>query len=366
MNNQEYSGFGSIENLRDILFREGAKNIFLATGKKSFALSGAEEYFSNLSQDFNFTKFSDFSPNPKLEEIEKGTGLFIEKDYDFLVAVGGGSVIDVAKAIKLFSFQQTQNKLPLIAIPTTAGSGSEATYFIVYYIGKEKQSEGKLELTLPEYVILDPELTMSLPKKITADTGMDALSQAVESHWSIHSTTESKKYAKESIVLTINNLEKAVNSPSKNSREKMLKAANLAGKAINISKTTSCHSLAYPMTSHFNISHGHAAGLTLGEMLKFNYGVSEKDCLDKRGFLYVKKIISEISECFGYKNPKEAGNKIYSLMERIGIENKFSQLGLGEKDRRIIIKNGFNPERMKNNPRKLTKESVKKILNNRY
>ena len=341
--------------LTNILKKENSKKIFLVAGKTSFIKSGAKEKLDSIIKNQKVKIFSNFSSNPKIEEIDNGLNLFNKENFDIILSIGGGSSIDVAKAIKLFS----KKHIPLIAIPTTAGSGSESTYFIVYYIGKEKQSKGKSELTLPNYVILDHKLINSLPDKIMASTGIDALGQAIESYWSIYSNNKSKKYSSKAIKLLVKYLEPAVKNHNKKSLKQIQIGANFAGKAINITKTTSCHALAYPMTSYFGIPHGHAVGMTLGEMLKFNSNISKKDCSDKRGTKYVKKIILNISKLISSK-------EIYSLMKDIGLEIKLSELGLHKKDLDIIIKNGFNPKRVKNNPRFLTKEDVKKILEKIY
>ncbi len=175
-----------------------------------------------------------------------------------------------------------------------------------------------------------------------------------------------KKLAKEAIILVLDNILDAVNNSTPETRYKMMQAANMAGAAINISKTTACHSIAYPITSYFKISHGHAVGMTLGELIKFNYGVSEKDCSDKRGVNYIKNTIMEISKILNCRNPKEAGDKIYSLMRSIGLETHFSEIGIKKSDLGIIIKNGLDPQRIKNNPREITKKWIKKILEKIY
>ena len=366
MKQKEYFGLKSINNLESILKNEKSKNIFLITGKKSFELCGAQnklyEIFKKTSCDS--TRFYDFSSNPKLEEIQKGHDLFIQRAYDCIIGIGGGSTIDVAKSIKLFYHEKENKEVPLIAIPTTIGSGSEVTYFIVYYIGKEKQSKGNPKITLPNYFICDPELTMSLPKKIAASTGMDALCQALESYSSIYSTEESEKFAEQSMKISFENLEQAVNNPSIGSRKNMLKAANLAGKAINITKTTACHSISYPLTSYFNIPHGHAVSLTLGEMLIFNSQVNKEDCNDPRGVKYVKEKSKEIVKVFKVEHVKEVCHEINNLMKTIGLETKLSNLGISREDIALIIKNGFASERIKNNPRSLKKGNLRKILEN--
>jgi len=139
----------------------------------------------------------------------------------------------------------------------------------------------------------------------------------------------------------------------------MAKGANLAGKAINISKTTACHAVSYPITSHFNIPHGHAVALTLGEMMAYNYEL-QGDCLDPRGEEYVKETIKELFFLLKSTNLKEAKEKLNGLMDSIALERKLSALGINNVN--IIIEEGFNPERVKNNPRELKKETLKRIL----
>ncbi len=373
---KEFIGKGSIYKLKDILTKYKPKAIFLVTGKGSYEKSGAKSILTNILKNYKVVHFDELQPNPKLEDVERGLKIFKENRCDFVIAVGGGSAIDVAKSVNVLStnfggvFDYVNNKKELknrgnilVAIPTTAGSGSEATHFIVLYKGKNKCSLGHKEFTLPDYAIVDSKLTESLPAYITACTGMDALGQAIESYWSVYSTDESKKYASEAIRIILNSIRNAVNDPSAKSREAMSKGAFLAGKAINISKTTACHAIAYPITSYFKVPHGHAVGLTLASMFVYNSKVTEKDVLDKRGGGYVKKTIKEVVALLGTKIAEEAAKKIGELMKCIGLKTRLSELNIKtEKGREIIIKNGFNPERVKNNPRLLTEEALRDIL----
>ena len=372
---QEYLGFGAVSNLKEILSNHNPKHIFLVTGKDSYEGCGAKQIINKIISDYNAVHFNDFETNPKLKDIEHGIKLFKENKCDFVIAVGGGSVIDVAKSINIFSSNSgepieyiknqkiIENKgKTLVAIPTTSGSGAEATHFAVVYIDKTKYSLAH-EFMLPDYAIVDYQFTISLPKSQTASAGMDALSQGIESYWCINSTDESKKYAKEAIKLAMQNLANAANRPLDKSREAMAKAAHLAGKAINISKTTACHAISYPMTSYFNIPHGHAVALTLARMLAYNLQVAEGDISDKRGVDYVKRTIMEIINLIGAETSEEASKKIINLMKNIGLGTRLSEVGIKtDKDIEIIIKNGFNPDRVKNNPRKLTEEALRKIL----
>lgn len=376
MPQQKYFGFNSINHLKKILSKHNPSHIFLVTGRNSYEKSGAKDALNALLKGYNATRFCDFEENPKLFDVERGMKVFKKNKCNFVIAVGGGSVIDVAKSVRLFAANdgkpedylqkgksiRKKGKV-LIAVPTTAGSGSEATKFAVVYIDKIKHSL-EHEFVLPDYAIVDPQFTMSLPKYITACTGMDAFSQAIESYWSVNSADESKRYAREAIKLIMANLANAVNKPSEKSREAMAKAANLAGKAINITRTTACHAISYPITSYFNVPHGHAVALTLGQMLIYNSNVTKDDLLDKRGVNYVKKIISEIVKLLEAENTEDAGNKIKNLMNEIGLSARLSGLGIkSDEDIELIIRNGFDPSRVNNNPRKLTEGALRRILN---
>jgi len=377
MKQQEYIGFNSVRNLKKIFTQHRPKKIFLVTGRNSYERSGSKNAIEPILSGHDSVHFYDFEVNPKVRDIEKGIKIFKENNCDFVIAVGGGSVIDVAKAVNILAANDikpddcVKNKKPfekkgvaLAAIPTTSGSGSEATKFAVIYIDKIKYSLDQ-DYILPDYAIVDPQFTMNLPPYITACSGMDALSQAVESYWCVNSTDESKKYAKEAIKLVMDSLADAVNNPSENSRGEMARAAYLAGKAVSISKTTACHSISYPITSYFDVSHGHAVALTLAQMLLYNSQVTEDDLLDKRGVGYVKNTINEIASILGSSSTEDASKKITALMADIGLKTKLIELKIKtQEDMNIIIKHGFNPERVKNNPRKLTEEALRRILHN--
>lgn len=372
---KEYFGIGSLEQVRPILAAENPQSIFLVHGRVSYRQSGAGQILGPLLQNYAVTPFTDFSSNAKIEDVEKGIVLFQQNNCDFIIAVGGGSALDIAKAVALLADhpERAENYIlkrallhprttPLLAIPTTAGTGSEATHFAAIYIDKTKYSLAHPDL-IPDYAIIDPSLTFSLPPYQTACTGMDALSQAIESYWSVHSTDESKQYAAEAIILAVSHLENAVLTPSSESRIALAKAANLAGKAINISFTTACHAISYPITSYFNVPHGHAVALTLPEMIVYNSELTEKDCSDQRGIAYVRSILGDICRAFGVLSPKEFKIRIEQLLNSIGLERRLSLLGVGSDENiEIILKKGFNPERMGNNPRVVTEPELKKML----
>jgi len=361
-----------IEDLSGILKTEKAERIFLVVDKNSYEVSGAEAALKTILESYIVHRFDDFESNPKIEDVQKGIGEFNEFKPDTVVAIGGGSVMDMGKLVNSLSQQDGniedyvtgKEKVKdagksLVAIPTTAGTGAEATQFAVVYIGKAKHSL-EHQFVLPSHSILDAQFTLKLPSSITASTGMDALSQSLEAYWNVRSTEEAKQYAKEAIELTLANLSDVVNQGTEESRIAMLRAANLSGKAINITKTTACHSVSYPITSYFNIPHGHACALTLAEVLLFNSEVDEKSCTDKRGVAYVKGVIEDLVNLFGANDAVSAKAKIENLMKEIHLETRLSKLGITSTE--IIVKNGFNPQRIENNPRRIDEDDLRKIL----
>jgi len=372
---REFFGYGSISNLQEIIDSYKAKNVFLVTGKKSYKLSGAEKTIKPFLKDLKYTHYNQFSANPDIKDVKNGIELYKKVNPDLVIAIGGGSVLDIAKAISVLSDQDNEpvyfikgeKKLekkgkPIVAIPATAGTGSEATRFSTIYIDKKKYSLSHEKFTLPSFSIIDPSLTESMPQYLTAVTGLDALCQAIESIWSVNSTNESERFAEQAVKLAFNNIKKAVKNPDKESRLNMAKAANLSGKAINISKTTACHSISYPITSFFDIAHGHAVVLTMPEIIEFNYNVSISDCNDKRGVEFVKKQMDKIFKLLDAIDEKDAKNKFYDLMKEIDVKTKLSDFNIDKKGVELIIKEGFTPDRMNNNPRKITKQQLNVIL----
>jgi len=376
MKQEEYFGTGSIETLSKIISAHKTKNVFLVTGKKSYHLSGAENLLNKFLKDLEVFHFNEFSENPKLEDIENGIEQFKNSGSEIVIAVGGGSVIDIGKLINIFSAQSKDainyiegkanilNKgKTLIAVPSTSGAGSESTHFAVVYKDKAKYSVAH-DYILPDISIIDPQLTFSLPPEITATSGIDALSQAIESYWCVNSNEESKNLSEEAIKLIFKNLDAAVNNPRIGNRVSMSKAANLAGKAINITKTTAPHAVSYSMTSYFAVPHGQAVSLTLAEFLVYNYEVTNNDLIDKRGVAYVRKSIDELIKFMACKTVYEAKEKITKLIADIGLKTKLSELSINSENDLKLIEENVNLERLQNNPRKISKDGLKIILRN--
>ena len=372
----EYFGSGKLGKLKYILKQEQPQRILLVTGTSAYADEIVRSQLDSLFVGYDYTRLTCFTSNPCLEDVAHGVQMIKDGDYDFVVGMGGGVVLDGTKAISLLSQQPTDNlegyirkeepithpALRKVLIPTTAGTGSEATHFAVVYIHGIKFSLAHPSLIL-EHSIIDPTLTLSLPPYVTACTGFDAFSQAIESFWSINSTEESQKYSAQAIELALKNLERAVHSPTPRDRKSMCEASNLAGKAINIAKTTAAHAVSYPITSFFHVPHGHAVALTLPSFLEYNARVDEKNVQDERGVVYVQRMMTHLFRLLGVSNGQEGKKKIESLMDSIGLNRTLSSCGVTSRGQiGFIIQEGFNPERVINNPRTLTQSSLKDML----
>lgn len=361
-------------HLQEILEDINPKKVFIVTGKNSYELCGAQAKTGGILKDIETIRFSDFSKNPNIDDVLKGIDLFKKANCDLVIAVGGGSVIDMAKLINIFAHQKCHpteiihkekniaNKgVPLIAIPTTAGSGSEATHFAVLYVKTIKYSIAH-EFILPDYVLIHSEFTYNLASYISACSGIDALSQAIESMWSIHSTEESIIYSKNAIELIKEHLPQTVRDQNQESRRAMSKASFFAGQAINITKTTAPHALSYAFTSNYKIPHGHAVALTLPSFIEFNYQLTDADCNDKRGVKFVKNKIEDICSLLE-TTPDHAKKTLTNFIESLGLEINIRKLLKTAIDVEAIA-DSINIERMKNNPRKVTRDQLLKLLIN--
>jgi alcohol dehydrogenase class IV len=364
---KEFIGVGCINNIKEIIKETRAKKILLVTGKQSYICSNAKGQIDEILNNAYTEQFNQFEVNPKLDDVYIGVRLLKNTKFNLIIAIGGGSVIDMAKLINILGAQEnndlvkyingniliTEKGLPLIAIPTTAGTGSEATHFSVVYVDSVKHSLAH-QFMLPDYAIVDAELSYSLPSYITAASGIDALSQAVESYWSVKSTQESKKFASEAIVLILEVLQSAVVGDKK-SRIIMSKAAHLAGKAINITTTTAPHAISYPITTFHGLAHGHAVGLTLGAFFEINSSVDKTNVADPRGVEFVTRAMEELFGLFGKQSARGCNKMWRQLMRDIGLDTNLEKIGIVSNfDVDRIIKN-VNLLRMENNPVKISK-----------
>jgi alcohol dehydrogenase class IV len=250
----------------------------------------------------------------------------------------------------------------MLAIPTTSGSGSEATHFSVIYRGNEKFSIAH-NCLLPTIIGFNHIFTNSLTDYQKSVSGLDALSQAIESFWSVNSTLESKLYSEIAIKILVRYLVDYVNSPNDLLNGIIQMASYYAGKSINITKTTAPHAISYSITSYFSISHGHAVFLTLPSFLKFNYFVEEIDLNDKRGEEFVRDTIKELLGLLNVENIDEGHELLVKIAFDLNIEMKLSNLGI---DNLSTIVDNVNNDRLSNNPRKLNSTNLSAILEELY
>lgn len=367
-------GSGAIRRVGRLCDRLGARRVLLVTGRSSFECSGAARALSPVLAMRAVERFCEFSENLKIEDVIRGADACRAASPDVVIAVGGGSAIDMAKLAGTIAWQPDDPLeiargrvpirtagVPLIAIPTTAGSGSEATQFAVVYVGRVKYSVAS-PLLLPAAAVVDPDLTCSLSPPQTAVTGMDAFAQAVESYWSVHSTGESQACARRAIQLALRYLPDAVHAPNPVARRAMSKAAHLAGRAINITKTTGAHAVSYPLTSYFGIPHGHAVCVTLGQWLLFNSQVGEDDVADPRGAAYVRATIGEIVQMLGCADAGQACRRIEEFVGAIDLQTRLEPMGVSRADVRDLVVPNVNVERVVNNPRRLTADRLQQLV----
>ncbi len=345
--------FFSYREIDGWLAEHRVKNLLLVCGASIKRLK-INEYFDTLPErtGIKVTPFSDFTPNPVYESVSAGVDVFHREDCDAIIAVGGGSAIDVAKCIKLFSnmehsrnyLEQTiiPNEIPFLAMPTTAGTGSEATRFAVIYYNGVKQSVNDLSC-IPDAVLFDPTVLETLPLYQKKATMLDAFCHALESFWSVNSTAESKAFSREAIRMILLHMDAYLSNDAAGN-EGMLHAANIAGKAINITQTTAGHAMCYKITSLFGTSHGHAAALCCRVL--FPWMIENTDrCIDPRGEDYLRSTLNEIADTMGCQTPLEASDRFNFIFNSLALEvPEATEAQFAE------LRTSVNPQRLKNHP----------------
>jgi alcohol dehydrogenase class IV len=373
-NSKVYLYEGALAELQGILAQLAASRVLFVVDQPAYRASGAAKLLEPALAGTTVTRFSDFGPNPKLGEIERGIAIQREAAADVVIALGGGTAIDLAKSIARLTAQAAlprdvitggsalhPNGPPLIAIPTTSGTGSEATHFAVVYVDHVKYSLAH-ESLLPEIAIIDPCLTYSLPVEVTRASGLDALCQSVESLWSVGATTESLHHASQSLALVLTHLTNAVQNPTPECRRGLSEAAHLAGKAINISKTTAPHALSYAFTAHYGVPHGIAAALTLSPFLRYNAQVSAADCTDPRGADHVLQRIDQITRLFEGSDIESVCQRLDEIIEQVGGLTRLAQIGAQSDEAIEQLTPHINLERLANNPRAVDARALNRLL----
>lgn len=340
------------------LKEESAKKIFLVCDG-SYKFLKIRKYFDNI-KDVEIIKFSDFQPNPDYTSLIKAIEFYKQEGCDMIIAVGGGSAMDLAKCVKLYATMDTNdvyfkqpivpNDIKLVVVPTTAGTGSEATRYAVIYYEGEKQSIADYSC-IPSTVFFDVSSLDTLPDYQRKSTMLDALCHAMESFWSVNSTEESKEFSRQAIKMILDNKESYL-ANEKNGNKNMLKAANIAGKAINITQTTAGHAMCYKLTSLYGKAHGHAAAMCVSKLMPYMINNTDK-CIDSRGSEYLNNLFKELAAVMGCDSTDGMCDKF----DRIFNELNLPSINYKEEDIKIL-RTSVNPIRLKNNPVSLDVETI--------
>lgn len=357
-----YQGRESYKQIAEILKKINSKNFLLVCGKNSFDALSIQSFIDAECPDY--VRFSDFSPNPKYEQVCKGIQVFNSNNCDAIVAIGGGSAMDVAKCIKLFCKMDSgenylkqefaDTDIPLIAVPTTAGTGSESTRYAVIYYNDEKQSVTH-DSIVPNYAILDSSLLKTLPLYQKKCAMLDALCQGIESWWSVNSTDESKEYSKIAVETIMQNWRQYIFEDDEQAAEQIMLGSNYAGRAINITQTTAPHAFSYKLTSLYGIPHGHAVAICLPVIWK-RMIEGENALNEKRGEDYLEKIFSMVSLTLGTDSSIRAITSFYDFLKSLKIA--FPKISEEDID---ILTSSVNSIRLGNNPVFLSEKDIRYI-----
>lgn len=346
-------GSGSLSQLPEAIRNiKGTKGLLVTSASMRYL---AEKLQKNPDNHI-VSIYSEVRPNPSLQFVDECAILLRAQELDFVIAIGGGSVLDCAKAAASIAVEKHDilyyygtdyalppKGIPVIAIPTTAGTGSEVTSVSVLSNGQNKLPLSAASLT-PKIAIVDPLLTLTLPPKITAITGIDALCHAIEGYSSIYHQPICDVLAVHAARLTLENLETAVkDGNNQKAREAMAEASLTAGLAFAMPKTTGPHACSYPLTAQYGIPHGEACGLTLEWFLRVNAAVPR---------------IQKLAQHLGFTDIQQLIDKIFELKKHIGIRIDLRDLHLTPAQIEKLAQDSQHPN-LRNNPVPVTIEMLK-------
>jgi alcohol dehydrogenase len=330
-----------------------------------FKSNGLMDKVLNYSGGILVETFHDITPNPTVDSVDACAAIMREKNIEFAVALGGGSSLDCAKAAcsvcktpySIVDFHSGSKKLgsehlPLIAIPTTSGTGSEVTPVAVL---SNPHNGTKAPLVsdnfFPDYAIIDPTLTLTVPAHITASTGMDVLSHALEGFWSVNHQPICDAMAIHAANLVFKHLLPAYEDGGNlEAREKMSEASLMAGLAFGLPKTAGSHACSFPLTNIYHIPHGEACAFTLDAFTRIN-------AEGEGGRLH------EFAQTIGFKDAFEMADRILEMKKLMKLKVTLKDAGIYEKDLEELAKLSQHPN-MLNNPVKMTVESTLEMYKN--
>lgn len=339
----------SVELTSSWLEQNRARRPFLVCGKSAKLLPGWDQYLDEWPEG---QIFSGFSPNPVYEDAQQAFQQFMSARCDAIIALGGGSAIDVAKAVKKFSLTELKGQrlgqahIPFLAIPTTAGTGSESTHFAVIYREGKKRSLADSPL-LPDSVLLDSGLLKNLPPYQKRCTAMDALCQCIESIWARNASEESQNWACDGIRMLLANMDSYFAGDAKAARQVLL-GSNYSGRAINLSKTTAAHALSYGLTSYLGIPHGHAVSMALPPVWR--------RLLERTATEETEAALRLIDNAFGVKTHASALARFRAVRDRLELPVPKAEPGI-----LLKLEGSVNKERLSNTPGKLSSGDIAEI-----
>lgn len=315
-----------------------------------------ERYLAPVVAAWGLTQyevFSDFTPCPQLNQIE----CFKPSDlaaYDAIIAIGGGSAFDCAKALKYQWVQSLETKLkeqaqalPILCVATTFGSGAEITPFAVIY-----SKEGKLSLSAPYLApaacILVPYMGLSVSKEQRAAAAMDCFCQAIEAFWSLHTTPASKADALECIKLCLAAVKNAVLSDDITAQTKLAQASVLSGRAIAVAHTTAAHALSYYFTQYHNLAHGQAVALIMRSLFARNVKAIPDGAI--------------LLQALGLASAAQFKPWFEAWLQELGLITSFTALNLDEASITMAVAS-VNVQRLANNPISLSQEDLRALIN---
>lgn len=373
LNEVSYFGPGARKVLPEVVERLGKKKALVVTDKGlvKFGVAGmVTEVLDNAG--IAYEVFSDVKPNPTVTNVKDGIEAFRNAGADFIIAIGGGSSMDTAKGIgivinnpefsdivSLEGCAPTKNKsVPIVALPTTAGTAAETTInYVIIDEDKKKKMVCVDPNDIPAVAIIDAELMYSLPKSLTAATGMDALTHAIEGYITKGAWDMSDMFEIEAIRMIHRNLQKAVDEPSNaDARNGMAVAQYIAGMAFSNVGLGLVHGMAHPMGSLFDVPHGVANALLLPTVMEFNMPA----CMDK---------YPRIAEAMGVDitgmTPEEASQAaveaVCQLALNVGIPQHLSELGITAADIPALAEQAIADVCTPGNPREVTLEEIKAL-----
>lgn len=361
-------GNGRRHNLNEYIDEIGGKCGVLVCGKSFVKNRIADEFIENSNGKIKAV-FSDIRPNPTTDNVDECVKLIREIKADFAVALGGGSPMDCCKAAcaiakgndVIRSYHSggkavsADEAIPMIAFSTTSGTASEVTNISVLTdVEKKLKNPMNDPAMYPKIAVIDPELTLSVPKQVTASTGLDVLSHAVESYWSTLNQPVCTACSIHSARLVFEWLEKAYNEPDNlEAREKMAEASIVAGVAFSHPRTTGSHACSFPLTNIYGIPHGEACAFTLDYFIKFNADNADKD----------GRITALAKDC-GFNSPYEMADEISAMKKRMGMKSRLSEIGCTTDAQIAELTEKSMSMLMERNPIALTKENIYKMYKN--